>query len=115
MLSGTITSWIRSNKAAFLTVVALAFSAQMAHADALNFYNNWFVTGGHATAGTGLSTTGGVGVINMTGVPCTNGLVGPSAASVPCGAGAVPAYPIAAFLYWEAVESTPAAAAANGE
>jgi len=74
----------------------------------------WFITGDYTVAGTGLKNTGGVGTINMTGVPCTAG-TGPSAVIVPCATkGAVPAYPIAAFLYWETVESTDAPAAVNG-
>ena len=113
MLSG-IVSTLRSQKSTVLLVFLLVLSAHGAHADALNFFNNWFVTGGHAVAGTGLAATAGVGTINMTGVPCTSG-IGPSAAIVPCSvSGAVPAYPIAAFLYWQTVENTATAAAANG-
>ena len=64
---------------------------------------------------TGLATTTGVGTINMTGVPCTSG-IGPTAASCRAiRAGAIPAYPIAAFLYWQSVENTATAAAANGD
>ena len=97
-----------------LTVGFVSLLAPAVRADDLNFYNNWFLTGDYAVAGTGLKNTGGIGTINISGVPCTSG-VGPSAAIVPCtSAGAVPAYPIAAFLYWETVENTPTAAAANG-
>src|SRR5262245_975592 len=100
--------------ATFLPVCVLALFPPMAHADSLNFFNNWFLTGDYASAGIGLKNTGGNGTITMSGVPCTSGL-GPSASIVPCTvAGAVPAYPIAAFLYWQAAESTAAPAAANG-
>src|SRR5512133_4047511 len=67
--------------------ILLALFAQSARADALKFFNNWFVTGDYAVAGTGLATSAGSGTITMTGVPAG-------------------AYPVAAFLYWEAVEST---------
>uniref|UniRef100_Q01ZI3 Uncharacterized protein n=1 Tax=Solibacter usitatus (strain Ellin6076) TaxID=234267 RepID=Q01ZI3_SOLUE len=97
-----------------LTMGFLSPLAPAAYADGLSFYNNWFLTGDYAVAGTGLKNTGGIGTINLSGVPCTSG-IGPSAAIVPCtNAGAVPAYPIAAFLYWETVENTAAAAAVNG-
>src|SRR5438270_8033866 len=90
------------------------FAPTMSAADSLNFFNNWFLTGDYAVAGVGLKNTAGVGSITMSGVPCTLG-VGPSAAIVPCAtAGAVPAYPVAAFLYWQTVESTPSPAAARG-
>ena len=100
--------------AVLLRVGFLALFAQVARADALNFFNNWFVTGDSTTAGVGLTNTGGAGAINMSGVPCTVG-IGPAAVIAPCtNAGAVPAYPVAAFLYWETVESTATAAAKNG-
>jgi hypothetical protein len=75
--------------------ILLALFAQSARADALKFFNNWFVTGDYAVAGTGLATSAGAGTITMAGVPAG-------------------AYPVAAFLYWEAVESTTTAAAAKG-
>ncbi len=79
-------------------------------ADALGFFNNWFVTGDYAVAGVGLKNTAGQGTINLAGVPCTSG-VGASAAIVPCTtAGATPAYPVAAFLYWQNVENSAAPA-----
>jgi len=84
-------------------------------ADALNFYNNWFVTGDYAVAGVGLEKTGGAGSITMSGVPCTSSVLGPSAKIVPCTtSGAVPAQPVAAFLYWQQVESTSTPAAVKG-
>jgi hypothetical protein len=89
-------------------------------ADALNFFNNWFVTGDYVSAGTGLRSSGGIGTITLAGVPCTTG-VGPSASIVPCpiGTAAVtpaptPAIPVAAFLYWQTVENTAAPAALQG-
>ena len=115
MLSGIIVSSLRSKIAALFPVLLLAFSPQTARADALNFFNNWFVSGGHAVAGAGLANTNGSGVINMTGVPCTTG-PGSSASIVPCNtAGAIPATPVAAFLYWQSVENTATATASNGK
>ena len=84
-----------------LSLTMLALFAPFAwSSDSLNFFNNWFVTGGdYAVAGVGLRGTGAganggwaTGKINMTGLP--NG-----------------AEPIAAFLYWSSVEtsSTPSA------
>jgi hypothetical protein len=99
-----------------LSFALLSLFVHAAHAqpDALNFFNNWFVTGDYAVAGTGLLNTNGKGSITMKTVPCTSG-IGSSAAIVPCStAGSVPAYPIAAFLYWQTVESTSTAAAAKG-
>ena len=70
-------------------------------ADALNFFNNWFVTGDYVVAGVGLrglgAKNGGLatGTINVTGVP-SNG------------------QPIAAFLYWSTVESSTTPSGANG-
>jgi hypothetical protein len=72
--------------AVFLSVTQLTWAA-----DALNFFNNWFVTGDYAVAGVGLRGTGvggwATGKINMSGVPST-------------------AQPIAAFLYWSTVETS---------
>ena len=76
---------------------ALALAAQSAWAaDALTFFNNWFVTGDYAVAGVGLRGTGvngwATGTINMSGIPAN-------------------AEPIAAFLYWSTSETntTPSA------
>jgi MBG domain-containing protein/YDG domain-containing protein/galactose oxidase-like protein len=100
--------------ASIFSLTFLALIAQTAQAQALNFFNNWFLTGDYASAGVGLANQGGLGTINMTGVPCTAG-TGPAGGIVPCTtAGAAPAYPVAAFLYWETVENAAAPAAANG-
>jgi len=97
-----------------LSLAVIALLAPYARADALNFYNNWFVTGDYTVAGVGLLNTGGVGAITMNGVPCTLG-VGQAAAIVPCSTqGALQAYPVAAFLYWQTVETSSTAAGANG-
>lgn len=83
-----------------------ASAAKSDQGDALTFFNNWFVTGDYVAAGVGLKNAGGSGSIALSGVPCTSG-TGSSAAVVPCSsAGSVPAYPIAAFLYWQSVENT---------
>jgi hypothetical protein len=103
-----------SSVLALLPLGFLALFGQVAQADPLNFFNNWFVTGDYAVAGVALMNTGGAGAINMNGVPCTSG-VGPSAAIVPCTtAGSKPAYPVAAFLYGETVENSGTATGANG-
>ena len=57
-----------------LTMGFVPLFAPAAHADGLNFYNNWFLTGDYAVAGTGLMNTGGIGTINLSGVPCTSGV-----------------------------------------
>lgn len=90
---------------------SLALSSQTAlAADALKFFNNWFVTGDYASAGVGLANTSGAGAIKMTDVPCTSG-AGAGAVLAPCTvAGSIPAYPVAAFLYWQTVESSPTSA-----
>lgn len=62
--------------------------------DSLRFFKNYFVTGDYAVAGVGLRGTGdasgfGRGTIQMSGIPND-------------------AVVVAAFLYWETIESTPA-------
>ena len=52
----------------------LVFALPAIAGDALKFFNNWFITGDYAVAGTGLSATQGVGTIQMSGVPCVNGI-----------------------------------------
>jgi hypothetical protein len=98
-----------------LTLLTLfAQTADAVTSNPLKFFSNWFLTGDYASAGVGLRNTAGVGTLNMSNVPCISG-TGAAAALVPCTtSGSVPAYPIAAFLYWETVENTPAAAAVNG-
>jgi hypothetical protein len=87
-------------------------------ADALHFFKNYFVTGDYAVAGTGLKNTGGVGAITMNGVPCTTG-VGLAASFATCTTKVVsgatlpanlPADIVAAFLYWQTVETSPSPA-----
>src|SRR5262245_13307030 len=94
-------------------------------ADTLNFFKNYFVTGDVIVAGVGLRSTGQpdgfglgdiyIGVNNQQGVlqpgvPCTD-----ASGIVPCStAGAVPAQPIAAFLYWETEETVPDPASTDG-
>ena len=92
----------------FLAALLVLGSAQ-AWADDLNFYQNFFVTGGSLTNGVGLATApGGQGTINMTGangVPCRSGGNPPYTFPVPCTtANAVPADIVAAYMYWEVVE-----------
>src|SRR5262245_54167711 len=83
-----------------LAGVALALLAHTAQAaDALSYTKNYFVTGDYAVAGVGLRGTGvggfATGTINMSGVPAGADIV-------------------AAFLYWETVETTPAPSTAKG-
>src|SRR5215213_6737635 len=86
---------------ALLGLSPATFAASPKGGDVLTFFNNWFVTGDYATGGVGLKNTTGAGNITFTGVPCTS-----ASAIVPCTtAGAIPAYPVAAFLYWQNVET----------
>lgn len=81
-----------------LVLLLLALLAPMAQAQGpLNYFQNYFVTGDYAVAGVGLRGTGvngyATGTINMTAVPTGADIV-------------------AAFLYWQTVEtatSTPSA------
>ena len=88
----------------------LALFAQLASAQApLNYFQSYFVTGDYVAGGVGLYGQGAnpTGTINFSGVPCTSG-PGIFAGVVPCSAkGAVPADIIAAFLYWETIETDP--------
>src|SRR5258708_22945157 len=67
--------------------------------DALSYTRNYFVTGDYKVAGVGLRGTGvngfATGTITMSGVPAGADIV-------------------AAFLYWETVETTPSPSIANG-
>src|SRR5205814_8680638 len=95
------------------SVIALFFllpQAIYAQTDTLSYFKNYFVTGDVAFAGVALRSTGvngyATGAINMSGVPCTGGS---PAQYVPCSAlGATPADIVAAFLYWQTEETTPA-------
>jgi hypothetical protein len=83
-----------------ITASVVLFCAQLAHAaDALSYANNYFVTGDYAVAGVALREKGiggfASGSIDMRGVPPGTDIV-------------------AAFLYWEAVERTPAPSASRG-
>ena len=78
----------------------LALFAQLGRAaDALNYTKNYFVTGDYVVGGVGLRGKGvsgfATGTINISGVPAGADIV-------------------AAFLYWETDESTPAPSATNG-
>jgi hypothetical protein len=83
----------------FLSVLAFAQSGLAQTTPPLNFGNNYFVTGDYVVAGVGLRGLGvngyATGTINL---PDANSV--PSA-GVPAGADVV-----AAFLYWETVESS---------
>jgi len=85
----------------------------------LNYFKNYFVTGDYVVGGVGLAKTpvtqlansvpssiSVTGSIALNSVPCTSG-PGLFASVVPCtNKGAVPADIIAAFLYWQTIEST---------
>ncbi|MBZ5659992.1 MAG: hypothetical protein LAO08_06245 [Acidobacteriia bacterium] len=77
----------------------MALFAPLGHAQSLNFYKNYFVTGDYAVAGVGLYGQGVNGVatgrINMSGVPAGADIV-------------------AAYLYWETVETTTAPSSFKG-
>jgi len=82
-----------------LLILVLGLIGRDAHAaDALSFFNNWFVTGDYVVGGVGLRGTGvngwALGTINMTAVPGTE--------------------PVAAFLYWSTSEPTTTPAARIG-
>lgn len=82
----------------------------------LNYFKNYFVTGDYAVSGVGLagSTGSATGTINLTSVPCTSG-PGLLANVIPCSTkGSQPADVIAAFLYWQSIETTAAPAYARG-
>jgi hypothetical protein len=103
---------------AILIFFSLALAPHAAGADALNYFQNYFVTGDAAYGSVGLRGTGvggkANGSITISGVPCTSG-VGPSASIVPCTAsGAVPADVVAAYLYWETEETAATPSAMNG-
>jgi hypothetical protein len=74
---------------ALILAIPVLLAPAACAADALNFFNNWFVTGDYVVGGIGLRGTGVNGVatgsINLSGVPAG-------------------AEPIAAFLYWSTIE-----------
>jgi len=87
-------------KAVAFSIALLALLAPPGKAaDALSYTKNYFVTGDYSVTGVGLRGTGvngfATGTINVTDVPAGADIV-------------------AAFLYWQTVETTPAPSAANG-
>jgi hypothetical protein len=91
-----------------LALLALFSSVTQAQQVQLSYFKNYFVTGDYAVGGVSLSgKTGAVSSsINFSGVPCTSG-PGLFAGVVPCTSkGAQPADVIAAFLYWQTIETT---------
>src|SRR5215831_11494327 len=94
--------------------------AQLGRAqDPLQFFKNYFVTGDYAIGGVGLYGQGVSGyatnTLTMNGVPCTSGGPGPGTAIAACSTqGSVPAEPIAAFLIWQSIETSPSPSSANG-
>jgi hypothetical protein len=119
----TLTLWSK-----FATLFGLGFLAlfvQSAQAQGpLNYFKNYFVTGDYVVGGVGLygkvvkgPVTGAVSVtgnISLNSVPCTTG-PGLLASVIPCATkGAVPADVIAAFLYWQTIESTTTPSSAIG-
>ncbi len=120
------TFFVRS--AAIFGFAFLALFVQTAQAQGpLNYFKNYFVTGDYVVGGVGLSkatvtslqgsTPPSISVtssIALDSVPCTSG-PGLFARVVPCAEkGAAPADIIAAFLYWQTIESTPAPYSAYG-
>lgn len=89
----------------------------------LSYFKNYFVTGDYVVGGVGLanvtptvsgSTISVTDTLNFSGVPCTTG-PGLLAGVIPCSAkGAQPADVIAAFLYWQTIETTQTPSSASG-
>src|SRR5271165_3215260 len=94
----------KQRKAAFalLFLACMALLAPSSRAEDLHYFKNYFVTGDYAVEGVGLYATGksgwATGTITMT-----------AAKDVPAGADIV-----AAYLYWETVETTPNPSSMNG-
>jgi hypothetical protein len=84
---------------AFLLLVCATVFAPPSHAEDLHYFKNYFVTGDYAVDGVGLYAKGVNG--------WATGTITPS--DVPAGADIV-----AAFLYWETVETTPKPSSMNG-
>lgn len=110
--------------AAILGFAFLVFFVQAANAQGpLNYFKNYFVTGDYAVQGVGLASVAPIvsgstisinDSLNFSGVPCTSG-PGLLASVIPCSAkGAVPADVIAAFLYWQTIETTQTPSSASG-
>jgi hypothetical protein len=90
---------------AFLLLGCMAFFAPPSRADNLHYFKNYFVTGDYTVAGVGLFGKGvnglATGTIDMSGA---NG-----APATPAGADIV-----AAFLYWQTIETTATPSLSNG-
>src|SRR5260370_9403149 len=84
---------------AFLLITCAGLFAPPGRAEDLHYFKNYFVTGDYAVDGVGLYAKGVNG--------WATGTITPS--EVPAGADIV-----AAFLYWETVESTAAPSSING-
>jgi len=103
-IAGTRSSRIVARTAVIAAVLVLSLFAQSSLAQTatppLNFFNNYFVTGDYAVGGVGLRGLGDASgfATGTISIPDTNQ---PNAGSVPAGADIV-----AAFLYWETVESS---------
>src|SRR5438552_8627466 len=88
-------------------------------ADTLSFFHNWFLQGDVVAVGVGLRSSGingtDTGMFTMNGVPCVTaaGQVVAANTNGSCSQG-VPADVVAAFLYWEAEETTSAPSGMNG-
>ena len=96
---------------AWLGILA-AFAIPIHAANALQFFKNFFITGDYVVGGVGLQGQGKAD-------PITAGIVGGTNASYATGTvhvGGVPAGAdlVAAFLYWEALESTATASSVGG-
>src|SRR5262249_27652232 len=103
---------------AILLAGSLAPLSPAIGADALNYFQNYFVTGDAAIGSVALRGTGvngiATGKITISAVPCTSG-IGRSASIVTCvTSGAVPVDVVAAYLYWETEETSISPASMNG-
>jgi hypothetical protein len=80
-------------------------------ADALSFFQNWFLPGDFVAVGIGLRSSGingiAAGTFTMNGVPCVTagGQIVPANQNGSCPQGSSPADAVAGFLYW-VVEET---------
>ena len=99
-----VSPFLSLRPAAWFSMMALACLSPISRADdALQYSKNYFVTGDYAVAGVGLRGTGtagaggsfATGVINLSGVPAGADIV-------------------AAFLYWQTLETGTNATAAKG-
>ena len=86
---------------AFLLFGCMALLAPSSRAEDLHYFKNYFVTGDYAVEGVGLYAKGVNGM--------ATGTISMTATDVPVGADIV-----AAYLYWETVETTPKPSSMNG-